>query len=48
MEDPDKRSFINDLVCEGCGDCSKTSNCISIEPFETKLGTKKKSESINL
>ena len=31
MEDPDKRSFINDLVCEGCGDCSKTSNCISIE-----------------
>ena len=42
MEDPDKRSFINDLVCEGCGDCSKTSNCISIEPLETKLGRKRK------
>ena len=42
MEDPDKRSFINDLVCEGCGDCSKTSNCVSIEPLETKLGRKRK------
>jgi len=42
MEDPDKRSFINDLVCEGCGDCSKTSNCISIEPLETTLGRKRK------
>jgi len=42
MEDPDKRSFINELVCEGCGDCSKTSNCISIEPLETNLGRKRK------
>ena len=42
MEDPDKRSFINDAVCEGCGDCSKTSNCISIEPLETKFGRKRK------
>ena len=42
MEDPDKRSFINDAVCEGCGDCSKTSNCISIEPLETKYGRKRK------
>ena len=41
MEDPDKRSFINDLVCEGCGDCSSEANCISIEPLETKLGRKR-------
>ena len=41
MEDPNKRSFINDLVCEGCGDCSNEANCISIEPLETKFGRKR-------
>lgn len=39
--DPDKRVFINDMVCEGCGDCSKVSNCVSIEPLETELGRKR-------
>ncbi len=41
MEDPARRVFINDRVCEGCGDCSVQSNCISIEPKETKYGRKR-------
>jgi len=39
--DPPKRVFINDEVCEGCGDCSVQSNCVSIEPLETGLGRKR-------
>ena len=39
--DPPRRMFINDLVCEGCGDCGVKSNCISIEPLETPLGRKR-------
>ncbi len=42
MEDPDKRLFINPEVCEGCGDCSVQSNCISITPLETELGRKRR------
>ncbi len=42
MEDPPLRVFVNDLVCEGCGDCSDQSNCVSIEPLKTELGTKRK------
>ncbi|MGE0830429.1 MAG: indolepyruvate ferredoxin oxidoreductase family protein, partial [Hyphomonadaceae bacterium] len=39
---PPKRVFINTAVCEGCGDCSVQSNCLSIEPVETALGTKRR------
>lgn len=38
---PSKRVVINPRVCEGCGDCSKESNCLSIEPLPTPWGTKR-------
>ncbi len=42
MVDPEKRVIINELVCEGCGDCSVQSNCVAVLPLETPLGRKRR------
>ena len=41
LPDPKKFAVINELVCEGCSDCSTESNCLSIEPRETEFGRKR-------
>lgn len=42
VADPARRTFIHTAVCEGCGDCSTQSNCMSVEPVATELGRKRR------
>ncbi len=42
LPDPPRRAFIHPEVCEGCGDCSEQSNCVSIEPLDTPFGVKRR------
>jgi len=47
LEDPMKFVVINELVCEGCGDCSVESNCLSVVPKETPFGRKRQIDQNN-
>lgn len=47
MADVPKRLFVNERVCEDCGDCSKQSNCVAVEPIETAFGRKRRINQAN-
>lgn len=47
LPEPNEKIFINEKVCEGCGDCGIQSNCISIVPVETEYGRKRQIDQYN-
>ena len=47
IPEPNKKIFINEKVCEGCGDCGIKSNCVSIIPVETEYGRKRQIDQSN-
>ena len=48
LEDPARRVVINDMVCEGCGDCSNKSNCVSVLPVDHRMGHQARDRPVQL
>ncbi len=41
QDEPPRRVVVNQAVCEGCGDCSRVSNCLSVLPVDTEFGERR-------
>ncbi len=47
LEEPPRQVLINEAVCEGCGDCSTKSNCLSVLPLDTEFGEKRRIDNLS-